>query len=245
MVSQSKTKSGNATESIEKKIEEGQKVAETALANLSKYDVIVIETNEEYTQAADLLKDIKGVFKTLDEEEKKLTKPLTEAHRAAMELFRAPKAKAKAAEQRIKGACVAYKDARDREAREEQERLDEIARQEQAKLDRAHQKKIERAEAKGDSERVAELIGTQPIVPTQVVESPVEKIEGLSYKETWLHQIMDEEKFFAACLTSAKLRRFISIDEKALAAYAKAEKQFAEVPGVRFYKETSAASSSR
>ena len=65
-----------------------------ALAEVDKARDVIIITKDDYSFADLMYKEIKGWIKRLDDEEKKITKPLLEGIEAARALFREPKQKA-------------------------------------------------------------------------------------------------------------------------------------------------------
>ena len=78
----------------------------TALALYAKQ--ITIQNIEQYEEAADILKEIKGRAKALEDTRKKITKPLLAAKKEVDILFKAPAESLKQAELGIKRGMVSY-----------------------------------------------------------------------------------------------------------------------------------------
>lgn len=113
--------------------------------------------------------------------------------------------------------------------RDEQRRLEAIARKE---AEDARDADAFLADEDGHTEEAIQILDSPVMVP-MVVLAPVEKVQGLSFSETWG---VDE-----TCIIDAKLvpRQFLIPDIKTLNALAKAQKGNFNVAGVKaFVKKT-------
>jgi hypothetical protein len=113
------------------------------------------------------------------------------------------------AEQRARAAEQAARAALEREARATQAALAEELRE------------------FGHADKAAEIASLPVSVPPVVMQS-TPPVDGLSYREAWTFEVTD---------AAAVPREYLTIDDKKLAALARAMKADARVTGVRFYPE--------
>ena len=77
--------------------------------------------------------------------------------------------------------------------------------------------------------------------PVIHVDSAMPKAAGVIVRKTWEHEIVDPAAFFAY-VCEAKRQDLVLPNEKVLAAYAKAMRDGAAIPGVRFFEKATMAS---
>ena len=144
------------------------KQASSALAMAQAYS---IDGPEMRDLAARELTKIKGLQKDVDAKRKGITKPIDDAKKAVMDLFRAPTDYLEQAEALLKKAITTYDREQERLRIAEQARLDEAARVERARLEQeaaareaaaraeaeAMQAQASQAAAAGDVEAAARL----------------------------------------------------------------------------------------
>ena len=133
---------------------------------LSNATSLVIDSNDMYEIAASELSAIKKRAKELEAKRVSLTKPLDEVKKGLMDLFRVPLEKLTSAETAIKKAMIAYTDEQERKRREEQARLDAIARQQREALEREAKEKAElaakaEAAAKEEQAKIAAIANAE------------------------------------------------------------------------------------
>lgn len=192
---------------------------------------IVISNQEQYETAAGILKQVKARYNELDKQRKEITTPLDAAKKAVMELYRKPLDLLDVGEKLIKKAMIRFTDEQERIARENQRELQRLAEIEAEKERKKLQAKIERAEASGKLDKVADLQEqkeaiSEIVVP--VVAPQVDKISGISFSENWKAEVID----FSKLTDEFKLPNM-----EALNKIAKATKGSLAVSGVRFYSE--------
>lgn len=103
------TKKKTKTEEIEQTPDAvAQEEREAASAMLAEVQGFVIQTRDDLQLAAEVLADVKGRAKRLDEREKEITKPLNAALKSARDLFRPAKNVLSEIEARIKGQIAAF-----------------------------------------------------------------------------------------------------------------------------------------
>lgn len=137
-------------------------------------------------------------------------------------------------------------DPLDRSEREDKRRMSDYAKAEEQKR-QAEQRRLQ-AEADARAAREREVLerkaaaakrpetqqkyaeAAAQVMPAPVIHVPVEtpKVQGIQTRTVWRYRIVDVSKI---------PDEFLVVDEKKLAAYARAMKQAAHVPGVEFYSE--------
>lgn len=216
-----------------------------AQALLDVAQAYVIDSPEMAAAAADELGSIKAKAKQLDDLRMSMTRPLDEAKKRIMDLFRGPQLKLAAAEETIKKAIGVYQTEERRKAEELRKAAEEVARKERERLAEEARQAAEAAKAAaaaGDEEAAAQASMQAAVLAAEaevvehlapaVVEAPV-KLAGVSTRTDWDFEITDE---------AAIPREFLVVDDKKIRAYVKAMKSDAKIPGVRvFTKETIAA----
>lgn len=192
--------------------------------------IVPITDQASYDRVSEIWKGIKGIMKQATEARKKITDPIDVARKAAMDLFRPIDEQLKALDARIRTDIVAYEDKLERERREEERRLKEIADREAEKERAKLEKKAERAVEKGNADKAAELqqqaAMVQPVHMT--VQRTVEKPKTVSFREKWRAVVEDEAQV---------PRQFLSVDQKKLDKFAEAMKGQMPVSGVKFVCE--------
>lgn len=132
--------------------------AEAALARVQS---LVIRTSEDYVVAANDLAEVKGQFKAVDKQREELKAPSLEACRRVDAFFKPPLTFLQQAETVLKGKLTEYDREQERLRREEQARLDDLARKEREKKE-AEAREVERkAREKADTERKAAEVQRQ------------------------------------------------------------------------------------
>lgn len=150
-----------------------------------------IKTNVSYTLAAEELKRIKGAAKQLEELRTSITKPMDEAKRAVMDLFREPATWLENAETSIKGEMLAYRAELDRREREAARVAEEAARAERERIALEAARAAEEGrheDARAAAERICEVVPViQPMRPKPIVA-------GQREVELWQFEVIDPAK---------------------------------------------------
>ena len=206
--------------------------AETTLTLAKEY---LIDGPEMYGLAAEELKAIKSKARDLDEMRKSMTRPLDDAKKRIMDFFNKPLAFLTEAESLIKRSMLTYDREQERKRKEEEDRLRAAARAEQERLQKEAEEKAAQLAADGKTEQAIEA-AVVPVVPLPTVHVEQPKIAGISRRQNWKARVVDPMKV---------PRQFLTVDEKALNAYAKATKGEVPVDGVEFYAEDVIAAGAR
>ena len=159
-----------------------------ALVEVNKAKDIIIVTVEDYSFAGLIYKEIKGWINRLDDEEKKITKPLLEGIEAARALFRGPKQKSNDVKNILNNRMVEWVESQEKIRREEERRLQEEARKRAE--EEAFSQALE-AERAGEKEE-AEAILQEPVyVPLVKVASNIPKSKESHIRESWSAQVVN------------------------------------------------------
>ena len=150
---------------------QAQTVTDESIALAAQCEQVVIQNEAQYTEAADILMEIKTRAKAVEVTRTNITKPLLAAKREIDKLFKAPAQHFKKAETGIKMGMLTYK----REMEEKARRLEEEAR----------------ALAQKENATVTE-VREALIQATTETEAP--KVSGIVTRKVMRFQIEDESK---------------------------------------------------
>ena len=144
----------------------------------------VIDCPEMYEAAADDLKSVKAKYKEIEAKRTEIVKPLNEAVKAVNNLFRAPLAYLEEAEGLLKQRLIGYDQEQERKRKAEQERLEAIARAEQARL-RAEAEAAERAalEARREAERIEREAREKAAAEARAAAEAIAQAKGAEAKK--------------------------------------------------------------
>lgn len=203
--------------------EKGIKEAE-ALA--VKYESVKIVNNDDYAQAGEILKNIAVKIKTLETMRMDKTRPLDKLKKDWIGFFSKPLDKLKMADTMIRRAMRNFYDTQEAAKRKEEARLKALAEKEAKKLEA----RAEKAGAKGKDDKAEHLReqAQQAAAMTPIVESKVDKVEGISMKTIWKFEILDESKLD---------RKWLMPDEKKIGQAVRALKGDFKENGITVYSE--------
>lgn len=201
-----------------------------AAAVLAESQALVVIDSHSYGLAADRLKGLKSLSKKVNDWFQPLVDSAFRAHKQ-LTTRRGETLKPIEAEcARLTREMGTWKAEQDRLAREEAARL---ARAQQALEQRVQLEVAAALEAQGlsaEAESVVEQAISMP-APVVPVAPSTPAVQGISYRETWKHQIVD-----AALIP----REWLIPDEQAIAAFVRSTKGAKQIPGIRIYAEQTA-----
>lgn len=200
--------------------------AEAARAMAESYE---ITSAPMFEAAAEDLAAIKGKAKELEAKRVAITKPLDDAKKAVMDLFRGPLAFLAEAEAVLKRKMIAYQEAEEKERRAEEARIAEENRKRQEAL-AAQAAKLE---AKGKVEQAEAKREEAAAIPTTVVLAPAApKVAGLAATSTWRVRRIDLAALVKAAAERPELLVYLAPNEKVIGQTARAHKGATAIPGV-------------
>ena len=187
---------------------------------------LTIRTPEQYQNAAELLQRIKGVVKRSEADRTAQVKPLNDQVALINAEFKPVKTAAENAERVIKAGIADYQ-KRAREAAEAEEALlRDLRAKEEAKL----LAQAEKAQARGNENRAAELQDRAAMLPVAQVAPVAPKVDGLSTRKVWKWELVD----------MAQVKPdYLIVDDKAVDALVKSAGARAAgiVGGIRVWEE--------
>lgn len=202
-------------------------VKEAAITERAKGLRIV--TADDYRLGADYLREINGLRKEINATFDPIIEANHKAHKESLAQKKRHEEPLVVAERAIRGALAAYDSEQDRIKREEERRLQEAARKEEE--ERRLQEAVE-LEQSGDKAQAEAVIAAPVYVAPVVLAKETPKVEGVSFRETWRFEIVDETKI---------PREYLTADEKKIGGVVRALKGAANIPGVRVYAEKTTA----
>lgn len=200
---------------------------------------VVIDAGS-YQAAGELLKGIKQLRQKIAETFDPHVRRAFESHRALCEEKRQAEAPLTEAERVIKNALVAYDTEQERVRREEQRRLEEVARQEQEREALERAAALERdGNAFGDEAMVTEarqIVEEQlqaPPPPVAAVAKATPKVSGIVHRSTWSARVTDVMALIRFVAANPSHAGLLQVNQAALNAQARSLKGAMRLPGVQ------------
>lgn len=209
-----------------------------AASIINQCQKVTVTNDDQRTNILELVKKIKSVSKGLEDERMATTRPMDEAKKQVMDLYRAPLDNLTKAEGVIKKAVLDYDNEQRRKAQELQRKLqaeaEEKARKEREKLAAQAQKAIEAGKEEKASALLEKADEVQVFVP--IVQTVETKTAGVSTRKVWKYRITD---------VNLLPREYMVPNEALLSGLARSTQGNIPVAGVEFYAEDVLAVSSR
>lgn len=196
--------------------------------DLEESDWLAISSAVELKQASDRLHEIKLRLEHLDTLRKAITRPLDEAKKNTMDLFRPHLEMLEQQSDDLKSAIMHYQREVEAKRRAEEARL----RDEREAIRVRAEAEAKALEAHGHLEEAEAVLVAVPPVPVLVVETPR---VGLGNRTTWHATVEDLDLFINYAV--ANYPDLIQVNEKKLGELARATKGSLKIPGVKFYPE--------
>lgn len=216
--------------------EDMQKLVTQAEGDVALAQCFTIISNDGYIKAGEILKTIKGRYQEIEAKRKEMTLPLDETKRRIMDFFRQPLEQLSNAERLIKGAMVGFTQEQEKIRREEEQRIQALAREEQERLDKLVMEGIAQAQKEGNLAKAEEILATVVQVAVPIVQSEKPRVQGIKTITRWKYRVID-----GALIP----REYLIPNEKMLADIAISAKGTIKIPGVEFYSESTVASIAR
>lgn len=213
-------------------IEEAKNQGLSLVEQAGRMDVTDAPSADE---ASRLRMRVKAQIEAIEEARKQITRPLDESIKRAIEQQRAAQQPFLEADEHLKGLLAGWNEQEHRRiAREQAE-----AEQERARLENEAQ----RAAAEGRLDDAAELqIKRDSTGGTKKAHRPA----GSQIRKTWKAEVTDFDALVKAVAENAMLpSNLLQVNQSALNALARAVDGKVSVPGVRFYQDTTVATTAR
>jgi hypothetical protein len=193
-----------------------------------------ISSHEEAELAAEELRGISELIKSLDDKRKAITRPLDAAKKATMDLFREPLETLEQAKETIRRAIGAFQSEQRRLAIEAQAR----AEAEAAAARKAIAEQAKQAAAAGDAATAEALSAGAELMIAPVAAVAAPKIKGMAERTAWKARVTDKTAFVLSATSRPELLALIEVDQSGLNKLAAATKGALLVAGVEFYEES-------
>lgn len=211
--------------------------ADSALALVESFEVVDDATFE---LGGEELQAIKRKAAALEEQRKAITKPMDDAKKAVMDLFRGPTDLLAKAEGVLKGKLLGYQAEQQRKAAEQRRILEQAAAAERAKL-AAEAQRLEAEGRAGEAvvqRAIAEMVVAQP---TTVAAAP--KVAGLATRTTIEFEVVDLLQLVKHVAAHPELIGLLQADSVRVRSYVKGLGLDTNLPGVRVFEKASLAAS--
>ncbi len=208
-------------------------------AALELVNEFVVDSDETFDLAGEELLDIKAKHDKLDTQRKGITKPLDEAKKAVMDLYRGPIEALEEAERILKGKMLGYQ--REQQLKAEADRL-EREKAAQAERDRLadEAKKLDEQGRSGEAEVKRTVADMVVAVPVQSTTRPATK--GISTSTTIDYEVHDMLELVKHIAAHPELIGLVVADSVKLRNYVRGLGMACKLPGVRvFGKQTMSA----
>lgn len=207
-------------------------------ASLKVAQAYVIDSTEVAELASQDLGRVKSLFKSVEEERRKIVDPLNTAVKAVNDLFRPATQYLEQAESTLKRGLLAWNQKVEREAREEQAAAEATARAERERL----QSQATELAAQGHTEAAEAVRETAQVITAPVVAAPKAKVTGISSRGTWKAKVTDKMTLIKFVAEHPEFEHLLDANMQQLNALAKAMKETMKVGGVEPFEEKSIAS---
>jgi len=200
-----------------------KEVTERALTVPEKAKALIIQSNDDFIKAGEILTVIKSLRKEIDATFDPIITKAHEAHKEAIAQKKKVDAPLVEAEGIVKPRMAAWNAEQERLRREEEERLREIARKEE---EERRLKEAIAAEQAGNKEEAQAIIEAPIEVAPIIVEKTTPKPAGVSFTKQWKFRITDPNKI---------PRQYLKVDEVAIGGVVRSLKDKTNIPGVEVY----------
>ncbi len=215
---------------------DGAALSKSAASALELVEAFEVTDEPTYEIAADELKSIKAKAAALDDQRKAITRPLDEAKRAVMDLFRAPLATLERAEGILKGKLLGYQQVQAHKAAEARQEAERAAQVERDRL--AAEAEQLRAEGRAGEAMVKTQVA-QMIVATPLQGAPATpKVAGLATTKAIDFEVTDLLALVQHVAQRPELLALLSVDSVKLRAYVRGLGLACNLPGVAVFEKT-------
>lgn len=220
---------------------EQDEISSSALAQADTFRVLAenysVDSSEDAEAAAEDLRNIVSLRKTIEEKRVALKQPSLDESRAIDAHFKKPKDFLDTAERTLKNALIGWQQ-REQLRVDEENRQAELRRQEELRNQQnAIDEQIDDARGNGYEEFAQELENTVLVVP-EAQKEQVQQFSGMSTSRPWKARVTDKMALIKAIANGEISDAFLIVDEKALNLQAKSLKGALKIPGVEAFQDT-------
>ncbi len=217
-----------------------QAASEQSIELMARAEAFTITTAEEYQTSGELLRDIKARQKAVTDTRTGITKPMDDAKKRIMGLFKPVSDRLVAAEMTIKAAMLTYAQAEERRQRAEQVERERVAEVERKRLEARADKARE-----GGQEEKADVLQETATQVTPPAAPPPTKAAGIHTVARWHAEVTNKRELIKAAAADPAFAVYLSVDMTKVNAAARSLKEEMAIPGVRAVSETGVAARAR
>lgn len=195
-------------------------------------ELLVVTSQDDYQHGVELVSEMKGIWKSLDEKRVALKAGALKACRDVDAFFKGPLDYYAAEEVAIKAKLVAFRRAAEAAADKARVEAEKVARAERARLEA----EALAAAKSGDVDKAEDLINQSEVVAAPVTIVSAVSAPGSSIRHKWTAHISDKSAFLAEAAKNAALAGLVDVNLNGLSRFAVGA--FApNIPGVVFERE--------
>ena len=219
-----------------------REISKNARALVTSAEHFVCATAGDYKLAGEQLIDANKRLAALEAERLKITRPMDEAKKRVMDLFRGPSLLLENVVNYYKRAMRAYEDQQRREREVEQHRLDEIARKDREKLEQQARKAM-----KDGKQDKALTLATKAAQTAPVVAAPVNipNVVGITQRTRWIGECIDVVELCRAVADGKVAPIAVKPNDTFINQQARALREHFAIPGCKAREEDEIAASRR
>ncbi len=181
--------------------------------------------NPSMEKANGLLMDVRAIRKEIQDTFKPLAEKAHQAHKAILEQQKKTEAPLVEAEGILKAQIKSYMDEVERLRREEERRLQEIARKEEEERRIAE---ALQAEAEGNKEEAEAILEEPAYIPMPTVKADIPKVDNRLFRKVWKFKVVDIKKIPI---------QYLVPDMVKIGGVVRAMKDKTDIPGIQIYEE--------
>jgi hypothetical protein len=215
------------------------KGSDAALEMVKSFEIVDAPT---YELAGEELVAIKRKATQLEDQRKTITKPMDDAKKAVMDLFRKPLDVLAQAEGVLKGKMLTFSQEQARRAAEARAQAEAQARQERERLER----EAAELQAQGRAGEAAAKTAIAQVVSAAQIEDPFTapvKASGVKTTTTIDYEVVDLGKLVAHVAKNPQLLQLLTVDSVRLRAHVRAFGLACDLDGVRVFEKQGLAAS--
>lgn len=200
------------------------------------YRALTIKTAHDCEFAVEVLSKMKAECKTLETRRKEITKPIDDAKKSVMALFKPALDAYAGVEAVLKPKIAQFHREQEQKRRAEQAKAEEAARKAREKLEA----KAEKAREKG-KEELAISFEMDAMTTVSATPAPASKVAGVATRKTWKAEVLDVK---AVCLAIANGDIPVSVldfKQAELNRFAATWQDNKTFEGLRIYQDTNVA----
>jgi hypothetical protein len=205
-------------------------------ATFELMESVTVDSPMMYELAADELRNVKTKLSELVERRLKITRPMDEAKKELMDLFRGPVERLEAAEKLLKSKMLQFSLAEQKKAEEQRLAAERVAQAERDRL-AAEAKALDAQGRSGEAEvrrNIAEVVMAAPVATAAPVRA-----KGIATVKSFDYEVTDMLKFIQHVAANPHLVALLNVDGVKMRAQVVSLGLALEFPGVRVFEKQS------